>query len=163
MITQLKYIKPLLFFIPALILQLTVIPLISIENVVPDLITIVLVYAVLLNGQFYGTAAGFVFGFLFDLISGGVLGSAMFSKTLAGFITGYFFNENKIEYYTKTYWFTIIVFIIAVVESIVYTALSSSTQKSFFMMLFWGGILPGLYTAVIRFPFVIIKRKNQIE
>lgn len=163
MMTQIKYIKPFLFFIPALILQLTVVPLISIESVAPDLITIVLVYAVLLNGQFYGTAAGFVFGFVFDLVSGGVLGSAMFSKTLAGFITGYFYNENKIEYYTKTYWFSVIILIIAMVDSIIYTALSSSAQKSFLMMLFWGGILPGIYSAVVSFPFVIIKRKNEIE
>lgn len=163
MMTQIKYIKPFLFFIPALILQLTVVPLISIESVAPDLITIVLVYAVLLNGQFYGTAAGFVFGFIFDLVSGGVLGSAMFSKTLAGFITGYFYNENKIEYYTKTYWFSVIILIIAMVDSIIYTALSSSAQKSFLMMLFWGGILPGIYSAVVSFPFVIIKRKNEIE
>lgn len=163
MMTQIKYIKPFLFFIPALILQLTVVPLISIESVAPDLITIVLVYAVLLNGQFYGTVAGFVFGFIFDLVSGGVLGSAMFSKTLAGFITGYFYNENKIEYYTKTYWFSVIILIIAMVDSIIYTALSSSAQKSFLMMLFWGGILPGIYSAVVSFPFVIIKRKNEIE
>ena len=87
---QIKYIKPFLFFIPAVILQLVVVPLISIEGVVPDLVIIVLVYSVMNIGQFYGTALGFSFGLLFDLVSGGVLGSAMFSKTLTGFPCGIF-------------------------------------------------------------------------
>ncbi len=160
---QSKYIKPFILFIPALILQMVAVPLISIEGVAPHLITILLVYSVLSTGQFYGTALGFSFGLVFDLVSGGVLGSAMFSKTLAAFIAGYFYNENKIEYNTKTYLFPLIVALIATVESVIYTSLSSSTQKSFFLLLFLSGLLPGLYTAVLSFPLVIFRKKSELE
>lgn len=158
-----KYIQPFILFIPALILQLTVVPLIAIEGAVPDLITIVLVYSVLNSGQFYGTALGFTFGLIFDLVSGGVLGSAMFAKTLAAFIAGYFYNENKIEYFTQTYFFVAIVFIISFIDSIIYTALSSSVQKSFVMMALYAGLLPGIYSAIVCFPVIIFKRKNVLE
>jgi len=160
---QNKYIRTFIFFIPALILQLTVVPLIAIENAVPDLILILLVYTVLNVGQFYGTAIGFAFGLIFDLVSGGVLGSSMFSMTFAAFITGYFFNENKIEYFTKTYWFAVIVFIITFINSIIYTALSSSEPKSIVMMFLFAGLLPAFYSAVICFPMLIFKRKNVLE
>jgi rod shape-determining protein MreD len=158
-----KYLKPFLYFIPAVILQLIVVPLIAIENVVPDLVTIVLVYFVLNLGQFYGTALGFAFGLLFDLVSGGVFGSAMLSKTMAGFLTGYFYNENKIEYNTQTYLFIAILFIIASIESVIFTALSSASPKALTVLLLTGGILPGLYSAAVSFPVVIFKRKSVIE
>ncbi len=158
-----KYLKPFLYFIPAVILQLIVVPLIAIENVVPDLVTIVLVYFVLNIGQFYGTALGFAFGLFFDLFSGGVFGSAMLSKTLAGFLTGYFYNENKVEYYTQTYAFVIIILIISSAESIIYTALSSAVPKSLMVLIFTGGLLPGIYSSIVSFPVVIFKRKSIIE
>jgi rod shape-determining protein MreD len=160
---QIKYLKPFLFFIPAVILQLVIVPLISIEGITPDFITIVLIYFVLSSGQFYGTVLGFTFGLIFDLVSGGVLGSAMFAKTLTGFLAGYFYNENKIEYNTQTYVFVVVVFIISTVDSIIYTALSSAAQKSLVTLLLFSGILPGVYSAIISFPFVIFKRKNVIE
>lgn len=158
-----KYLKPFLYFIPAVILQLVVVPLIAIENVVPDIVTIVLVYFVLNLGQFYGTALGFMFGFFFDLFSGGVFGSAMLSKTMAGFLTGYFYNENKVELNTQTYLFAVILVIISSIESIIFTALSSSAPKSLMVLLLTGGILPGLYTSIVSFPMLIFKRKNVIE
>lgn len=160
---QIKYLKPFLFFIPAVILQLVIVPLISIEGVIPDFITIVLIYFTLSSGQFYGTILGFTFGLVFDLVSGGVLGSAMFSKTLAGFLAGYFYNENKIEINTNTYLFVVIVLIIASVDSVLYTSLSASSTKSLITVLVFSGLLPGAYSAVISFPLVIFKRKAVIE
>ena len=160
---QIKYIKPFLFFIPAVILQLVVVPLISIEGVVPDLVIIVLVYSVMNIGQFYGTALGFSFGLLFDLVSGGVLGSAMFSKTLTGFLAGYFYNENKVEINTGSYFFLVIVLLVSIADSIIYTSLSSASSKSLLMLLFFSGLLPGIYTTILSVPFVIFKRKSVIE
>jgi rod shape-determining protein MreD len=158
-----KYLKPFLYFIPAVIIQLVVVPLIAVENIVPDVVTIVLVYFVLNIGQFYGTLLGFTFGFLFDIISGGVFGSAMLSKTMAGFLAGYFYNENKIEYNTQTYLFVFIIFLISSLESIIYTALSSPAPKALTVLILTGGLLPGIYSSVVSFPVVIFKRKNVME
>jgi rod shape-determining protein MreD len=145
-----QFIFPLLFFIPLLILQTTVIPLFAFYNAVPDLILILLVFYSISYGQVFGTVLGFVYGFLFDLITGSLLGSAMLSKTIAGFIAGYFSNENKIEIYLRTYIFSLIVFLCAVLDSIVYSFFSSvDLQRNFLLLFFEQGLLPGLFTAVI--------------
>lgn len=156
-----KYYLPIIIFFPLAVIQLTAVPLISINQVGPDLILVLLVYFTLSNGQVYGTVLGFVFGFLFDLISGGLLGSAMFSKTLAGFSAGYFYNENKIEFNTGTLIFIAIVFVCAAIDSFAYSVLSySGTGISVIYLIFEMSILPGTYTAILTFPFLIFKTKK---
>jgi len=151
-----QYIFPLLLFIPLLILQTTVIPLFALFNAVPDLILILLAFYAISYGQIYGTILGFVYGFLFDLITGSLLGSAMLSKTIAGFIAGYFSNENKRDIYLRSYVFSFIVLMCAVVDSIVYSFFSTADlQRNFLLLFFEQGFLPGLYTAVISIIVVI--------
>ncbi len=101
------YIISLVLFFPLLVVQTTIIPLVEINGIVPDLIMILLVYYAIKYGQIYGTVLGFVYGFFFDLITGSLFGSVMFSKTLTGFIAGYFSNENKRDYYLKFVYFLI--------------------------------------------------------
>ncbi len=145
-----QLIFPILLFVPLLILQTTVIPLFSFYNAIPDLILILLVFYAISYGQIFGTFLGFGYGFLFDLITGSLLGSAMLSKTMAGFVAGYFSNENKRDTYLKSYIFSFIVFLCAVIDSIVYSFFSSAElQRNFLLLFFEQGLLPGLYTAVI--------------
>src|SRR4030065_1738770 len=106
-----QYIVSLLLFFPLLIIQTTVVPLVSINGVIPDLILILLVFYSIRYGQIYGTILGFIYGFLFDLITGSLLGSSMLSKTLTGFVAGYFSNENKRELYLRSYTFALVVFL----------------------------------------------------
>ena len=80
-----KFLIPIILFIPVVALQLGVVPYISINNIIPDLLVILLVYFSIKYGQIYGAVLGFFFGFLYDMFSGGVIGSSMFSMTLAGF------------------------------------------------------------------------------
>ncbi len=153
---NIRYILPLLIFIPLLILQITVIPLFAFYNATPDLILILLVYYSIIYGQVYGTVLGFVFGFLFDLITGSLLGSAMLSKTIAGFIAGYFSNENKREIYAGTYIFSFIVLLCSIVESIVYSFFSTAElQRNFLLLFFEQGFMPGLYTAVVSIMIIV--------
>src|SRR5690606_30471375 len=127
-----RFILPIIIFIPLLILQTTVIPLFAVYNAIPDLVLILLVFYAISYGQIFGTVLGFVFGFLFDLITGSLLGSAMLSKTMSGFIAGYFSNENKRDIYLRSYIFSFIVFLCAVVDSIVYSFFSSAElQRNF--------------------------------
>ncbi len=79
---KLEYLIPLLVFFPLLLVQIIIVPLISIEGFVPDLLLILLIFYTLRKGQLYGTVLGFVFGLFIDLITGSLLGSTMFSKTL---------------------------------------------------------------------------------
>jgi len=116
------------------------------------------------NGQIYGTLLGFVFGFLFDLITGSLLGSAMLSKTLAGFTAGYFAGEAKIGMYFKSYTFSLIVMLCAVIDSVVYTFFSSvELDLSIVEILLGQGIFPGIYTAVISVMLVFFHPKRRFD
>ncbi len=154
-------LKPFLFFIPLIIVQLVIVPLISIFSAVPNLILILIVYFTLLNGQLYGTILGFVFGLFSDLFSGGLIGAYMFSFTLSAFIAGYFFNENKIEKNTKTYFFLFILLVAAVINSFINSTVSNSNNEITFSFLFFeGALLPGIYTALFGLPLVVFETRK---
>ncbi len=144
------YLISILLFFPLLIIQTTIVPLIAINGIIPDIILICLVFYTLRNGQLYGTVLGFIYGFLFDIITGSLLGSAMLSKTFTGFVAGYFFSENKQEIYFKSYTFTFIVLLCSLVDSVVNSFFSSiDLNTNIINLLFEHGLLPALYTAVI--------------
>jgi rod shape-determining protein MreD len=113
---RLDHLIPLLLFFILLLIQTTVVPLIEINGVIPDLILILLVFYTIRHGQIYGIVLGFIFGFLFDIIAGSVVGSTMISKTLAGFTAGYFSNESKRHIYLNSFIFSLIVFLCAVID-----------------------------------------------
>lgn len=156
------YIFAIILFFPLLLLQSTLVPLISIVGVIPDLILILLVYFTLRMGQIHGTVLGFVYGFLLDMITGNILGSAMIAKTLSGFVTGYFYNENKLDIYFKSVVFSLIVLLSATIDSFIFSFFSSvELEKSILLRFFEQGMFPGIYTAVISLILVMFHpRRN---
>lgn len=156
-----NFLKPIFYFIPLLILQLTVIPLISIFGIVPNLIIITAVYYTLQGGQIFGMILGFLFGFFFDLFSGGVLGASMLSMTIAVFLSGYFYNENRIDTNTTTYFFLVILFITAFVNSLIYSfAGNFNPETQFSALIFEGALLPALYTSVFGLAVVVVNMRK---
>ncbi|PID59657.1 MAG: rod shape-determining protein MreD [Ignavibacteriae bacterium] len=144
------------------IIQVSVIPLLAIGTITPDLVLILVVIFALKYGQFNGTIYGAIAGLTFDLISGGILGSAMFAKTISGFITGYFFNENKVDQNLSTMYLLLVVFIAATVNSFFYLLIISSEIKlTVAHLIVEQGILPGLYTALFVLPIVIFNQRNK--
>jgi len=159
-----QYILPLILFFPLLIIQTTLIPLISINGIVPDLLLILLVFYAVKEGQMYGTILGFVFGFFFDLITGSLLGSSMLSKTLSGFIAGYFYNENKQDLYFKSYVFALIVLLCGIIDAIVYSFFSTVEFSTNILLLFFEqGLMPGLYSAVVSVFIIIFYPKRYLN
>lgn len=153
---------PAVLLIVLSVLQMTVIPLIAIGTVIPDLVLILVVVYTLFYGQLFGTVFGAVSGLVFDLISGGVLGSAMFAKTLSGFIAGYFYNENKIEYNTSTTFLLVIVFISASVNSFFFLLITASEIKlTISHLLIEQGILPGIYSALFALPVILLNQRRR--
>jgi len=147
---NLRLFLPLLIFVPVAVIQLTIIPFFSFDFIVPDLILILVVYFALQNGQIYGSVLGFTLGLLMDLISGGLIGSWMFSKTLSGFLAGYFYNENKVSYNTGSFLLVFIVFICGTIDSIIHAFFSSTEgNTTLIFLVFEQGILPGIYSAVL--------------
>jgi rod shape-determining protein MreD len=159
-----KYIFPLLLFVPVAAVQLFVVPLITFDGIGPDLVVIIVIYFTLLYGQFYGTILGFVIGALFDVISGGIIGSSMFAKTLTAFAVGYFYDENKLEQNTGTLLLVFIVFIGALINSFFFALLGTQEiTLSLTFIVFDISLLPAVYTAVFSFPLIIFKRQPRIE
>ncbi|MEG8947555.1 rod shape-determining protein MreD [Rosettibacter firmus] len=156
-----NFLKPILIFIPIASIQLVIVPLLSINDINPNIIVILICFYTLKYGQIYGTLLGFVIGLIFDLISGGLLGAFMLTFTIAGFSAGYFYNENKVDIYTTSYAFIIVVFLCSTINSFLYT-LISSTDKDFniFYLILEGSILPGLYTAFFSLPVIILNSRK---
>lgn len=156
------YIVAILLFFPLLLLQSTVVPLISIVGIIPDLILILLVYFTLRLGQMHGTILGFVFGFFLDIITGNIFGSAMIAKTVSGFVAGYFYNENKLDIYFKSVVFSLIILLSATIDSFIFSFFSSvELEKSILLRFFQQGMFPGIYTAVISLVLVMFHpRRN---
>ena len=150
-----QLITPFITFFAVLLVQLTVIPLIAIGGVIPDLVLISLVYYSISRDQFYGTVLGGTYGVFLDLITGSLLGSSMLSKTIAGFTAGYFSTETKKEINITTYIFSLIVFICALIDSIIFSFFSAfDVQTNIFKLLFEQALLPSLYTAVVSILFI---------
>ena len=150
-----KYITPIIIFFFVYLLQITVIPLIRLAGIIPDLILIILVYYSITRGQLYGTILGAVYGLLVDLISGNLLGLSMLSKTVAGFSAGYFAGETKKETNINTYNFSLIVLLCSFIDTIIFSFFSTfDLQTNILSILFEQALLPSLYTAVVSILFI---------
>jgi len=157
------YIISILLFFPVLLIQTTVVPLIAIENVIPDLVIIILVYYSISQNQIYGTVLGFIYGFLFDIITGSLLGSTMIAKTIAGFSAGYFSSENKRDQYLVSYYFALIPLLSSLIDSTINAFFTSiNFSSNIFLLFFQYALLPAIYTAAIALMGMIFYPKRKI-
>jgi rod shape-determining protein MreD len=81
-----------LFFI-CFILQTTLVPVIGIFSVRPDLLMVALFLCAVRTGQMPGVWVGFILGLAQDLYAPSILGQNALSMSMAGFFAG-FFNER---------------------------------------------------------------------
>lgn len=133
-----------------LFVQIMLVPVVALDNVVPDLLIILVVFYTIKYGQVYGMLLGFATGLVFDLTTGVVLGSSMFAKTISAFIAGYFYNVNKTENFLKSYRFALLLLFTSLLHNTSQTLLSGFELQTNFLTLFLTrGLLPALYTAAI--------------
>ena len=103
--------------IVALVIQLTLINLVTILGVKPDLIMVVVVVFSLRKGEKEGIISGFTSGLLQDIFSTGLLGINALAKTVVGFICGIL--KEKIFHEHILFIIPIITFISSFLQSIV--------------------------------------------
>ena len=115
-----KYIKYLAIIVVLILVQKTLIWLISLSslNITPDLVLIAVVYISISEGKIFGSITGFIAGLTIDLISGSFLGLMALSYSITGFVAGVFFTEgdknlSKIN-------FLVIIFLCSIVSNLVY-------------------------------------------
>ncbi|RMD50492.1 MAG: hypothetical protein D6830_02570, partial [Ignavibacteria bacterium] len=102
-------------------------------------------------------------GLIFDLISGGLIGSSMFAYTLVGFVSGYFYKEEDIKH-LHSFQFMGIVLITSSLGSFFYSLFSGpELNTSFLFLLIEQGFLPGVYTALLSFPYLFVSVERGIE
>ena len=158
-----QYIISIILFFPLLLIQTTIVPLLAIDTVLPDLILILLVYYSIKEGQIYGSVLGFIYGFLIDIITGTTLGSAMIAKTLAGFTAGYFSSENKKDQYLISYNFALIVLLSSLIDSTVNAFFSSiNFSANIFLIFFEHALLPAIYTSALALMGMIFYPKRKL-
>lgn len=154
----------ILAFIPVIILQLVADRFLTFNYIGPDLILILVVFISLIKGQLQGSVAGFIFGFFYDLLSGGLIGVSMFSLTIGGFTAGFFYNENKKVHYLSSYMFVFIVFLCSWIASFFHSVFESSKLPlNIFILLIEYGVIPAIYTAALSVPVIIFYPKERLE
>lgn len=139
-----------LLLFPVLIVQIYIVPFISIEQIAPNLPVILLTFYTLKKGQVPGALLAFITGFFYDLISAQLIGSSMFSLTLAAFVTGYLYTEIRAESFVKTGRFPLGCTLFAILHIFVYSLLTAFDMNMKILdLVIRMTILPAVYTAVI--------------
>lgn len=92
-----RFLKSIGLLVFALILQTTVVRLISIGPIKPDLVIIALVIVALRTGPLVGLYSGLIIGLIQDIYSIEHLGAHALSMSLVGYLMGLFFNEGIIR------------------------------------------------------------------
>lgn len=156
-----KIIIPLIVSLVLILINLTLIPLISIANIVPNVVLIYLILYSVKNGQISGTLFSFFIGFLFDVASGGLIGSGMFSFTLVGFVAGYFYKEDYDEVFQNIKSFLFLIAISSLLYFSFYSILGISeidkvNKFSFALYIVFSSI----YTLVISLVIFVIPRNR---
>ncbi len=156
-----QYIRYGIATLLLLILQTTIIPFVSIANIIPDVLIVWIVYVAIKLGQIPATVAGFLIGIAIDLVSGHFIGLSALSKTIAGFFAGYFYNENKIDYTIGNYQFLIIVALASLFHNIIYFVIFvQGSEVGFWTAIFQFGLFSTIYTVAFAvLPMFVFSRK----
>lgn len=158
-----KYYTPVFYLVILLILQLTLVEIISYKNFKPDLLLIGLIYFTLKFGQIHGMIASFFFGLFLDILSNGVIGANAISKVIATFITGYFSetNSTRLEYSTN---FFLIVFFVSLIEKIVYIFVAVNLDfKSLLIVVVQHGLIPSVVTLIFSLFVLVLPKEREIR
>jgi len=158
-----EYFKFSLILLVLIIVQRTLIWLIALTayEITPDIVLIGVVYFGIRRGKLAGSISGFLAGLILDFLSFSFLGLMALSKSTAGFLAGYFSNENKIERYTTSYIFIIVVFGCSLFNNLLYfTIYFQGTSLQFSDIIFRYVLPTAVYTSVFSIVPIIFGRKK---
>ena len=157
-----RYINYAIVAFLLIVIQLTVLDFISLANITPDLLIILCVWIALKEGQFRALFAGFLIGFVFDLVSIDVIGTNALTKTVVAFFAGLFFVENEDYKIIGSYKFILIVLGASLIHNLIYLFFYLKLSEASYMVFFIKyGLASALYTTVMAlFPMLFrIRRK----
>jgi rod shape-determining protein MreD len=143
-----------------LLLQASLVDMLSMKGIAPDLLLIFIVYLAVREGQMYVLPWGFALGLVLDLSTGTVLGLSALSKSAAAFTAGYFYSDNKISMTLSTYRFLLLVFLTAAVHNTIYFVIfTMGSEIGFFNAVFGLGLASALFTTTVAvLPMLVAAR-----
>lgn len=137
-----------LAFIIVLILQTTILPLMRIWGIMPDLLLVLVIFTALFYGSLTGGVVGFAAGLLQDLIGGPYLGLGALSYFLTGYLIGYLESRVNKDNILATFSLVLAGSFVASVAYLLGQGLLSSLSLS--INLFWRVFgLGALYNACL--------------
>lgn len=154
-----KYINYILVFLGILFVHSTILDLIAIQEITPDLFIILVVWIALKEETVFSLLAAFTVGLFFDLVSADIIGTNALSKTVAAFVASFFYKETEKYKITKNYRFILIVALAAFVHNLIYYFFYIKTSEQNFMIFYLRyGVASAVYTtffAALLFLFQI--------
>ena len=159
-----KYIKYLAIIVVLVLIQKTLIWLISLSslNITPDLVLIMVVYISISEGKVFGSVTGFLAGLTIDLISGSFLGLMALSYSITGFVAGLFNSEGN-KNLSKIN-FLVIIFLCSIVSNLVYYVIYFQGLALNFFEIFSKYILTtSTYTTIVSIVYIIFPGKKALK
>ncbi len=133
-----------LLFVLSIMLQLTIAPLFSIKEVMPDFILIMIVAIALQKGRAWGIIAGCAAGLLFDNFGTGFLGLSSLTKTITAFLAGFIGGERLERRFLSIVGF--LFFLLLSHDVMYYTIISIGTSLGFWDTILHYALPTTIYT-----------------
>jgi rod shape-determining protein MreD len=152
---MMNFLKSLSFLVLALILQQTLIQLISIGSIKPDLVMVVLVAVSMRYGSLVGLFSGLAIGLVQDVYAIDALGANAMAKCLIGYGTG-LLDEKVIKVMPATK--VLFLGLAFLVHDLVYSLAAGFHGSSFWNALVTRTVPSGIYTLLLGslvFYFII--------
>jgi len=144
--------------------EFTLLNLIEIEGIKPDILLILCVWISLREGRFVGTIFGFSNGLIFDIITISVIGTNALTKTVASFLAGTFHQAGKEEILLKSMNFLFILFITSAIHNVIYYFFYINViEEELLSFLLRYGVASALYTTVLGTIPMLWINKNTIK
>ena len=158
---MIQFLKSLSFLILGLILQQTLVRIISIGSIKPDIILVILVAVSLRYGSVVGLFAGFTVGLIEDVYAIDSLGANAMAKCLVGYFTG-LMDEKVIKVMPATkVLFLAVAFLI---HDVVYSLAAGFTGSAFWDALLQRTVPSGIYTLLVGalvFYFLVVPTRTE--
>ncbi len=143
------------------VLQVTIVPLISIGGVIPSFLLIGAVFVSLREGQMTGMLAAFPAGLLADAYLSALVGITPLGLTFAAFAAGFFHDEEKAQLLIRSPRAVLIVFLSALLFHLIYVfAYFQSLSIDLGSIVLKHILGASLYTMVVSaVPVLILSRR----
>lgn len=156
-----NFLKSMSFLVLGLILQQTLIQIISIGSIKPDLVMVVLVAVSMRYGSVVGLFSGLTIGLIQDVYAIEALGANAMAKCLVGYFTG-LLDEKVIKVMPATK--VLFLAVAFIVHDTVYAMAAGFQGSAFWQALLARTIPSGIYTLLVGslvFYFLVAPSRHE--